>query len=140
VTGAGTVTTTATTQRPDLPASAAVLRLDGDLGLAAASALRLRLMSALRPGTTQLVLDLSLVQSCDPAGLGVLISTQRHAAERGIVVLLAAPSPPVVKLLHFTGLERYLTVCPDLPGALAIRLAPAGGGTRQATDQPDQSW
>ena len=131
MTGVGTVTTT---QRPDLPTSTTVVRLDGDLGLAAASALRLRLMSALRPGTTRLVLDLSRVQSCNPAGLAVLISTQRHAAERGIVVLLAAPSPPAAELLHSTGLERCLTVCPDLPGALATRLAPAGVGSRQGRD------
>jgi anti-anti-sigma factor len=131
MTPAGTVTTT---QRPDLPTSTTVVRLDGDLGLAAASALRLRLMSALRPGTTRLVLDLSRVQSCDPAGLAVLISTQRHAAERGIVVLLAAPSPPAAELLHSTGLERCLTVCPDLPGALATRPAPAGVGSRQGRD------
>ena len=132
MTRAGTVTTTP--QRPDLPTSTTVLRLDGDLGLAAASALRLRLMSALRSATKRLVLDLSRVQSCDPAGLAVLISTQRHAAERGIVVLLAAPSPRVVQLLHSTGLDRYLTVCPDLPGVLATRLAPAGVGSREGTD------
>lgn len=130
MTGAGMVMTD---QRPDQPASTTVVRLDGDLGLAAASALRLRLMNELRPGTRRLVLDLSRVQSCDPAGLGVLIAAQRHAAERGIVVLLAAPSPPVAELLHSTGLERCLTVCPDLPGALATRLAPAGVGSRQGT-------
>ncbi len=127
MTRVGTVTTT---QRPDLPTSTTVVRPGSDLGLAAASALRLRLMSALRPGTRRLVLDLSRVQSCDPAGLAVLISTQRHAAERGIVVLLAAPSPPVAELLHSTGLERYLSVCPDLPGTIATQLAPAGVGSR----------
>ena len=89
MTRVGAVTTA---QRPRLPTSTTIVRLDSDLGLAAASALRLRLMSALRPGTTRLILDLSRVQSCDPAGLGVLISTQRHAAEHGIVVLLAAPA------------------------------------------------
>jgi anti-sigma B factor antagonist len=122
-----------TAQRSD-PTSTTVVRLDGDLGLAAASALRLRLMNALRPGTRQLVLDLSRVQSCDPSGLAVLIAAQRHAAERGIVVLLAAPSRPAAKLLHSTGVERYITVCPDLPGALATRLAPAGTAPRQGTD------
>jgi len=44
--------------------------------------------------------------------------------------LLAAPSAPVAELLHSTGLERYLSVCPDPPGALATRLAPAGVGSR----------
>jgi anti-anti-sigma factor len=104
------------TQGADPPTSTTVVRLDSDLGLAAASALRLRLMSALRPGTKRLVIDLSRVQSCDQAGLAVLVSAQRHATERGIVVLLAAPSPPVADLLHSTGLERCLTVCQDLSG------------------------
>lgn len=131
MTGAGTVTTA---QRTDLPVDTTVVRLDSDLGLASASALRLRLMSALRPGIRRLVLDLSRVESCDPAGLAVLISTQRHAAERGIVVLLVAPSHPVAELLHCTGLERYLTVCPDLPGALATQMS-AGVGSRQGTDE-----
>lgn len=134
MTGAGTMTTA---QRPDLPTSTIVVRLDRDLGLAAAAALRLRLMSALRPGTKRLVLDLSRVESCDPAGLAVLISAQRHAAEQGIIVLLAAPSPPAAELLHATGLERYLTVCPDLPGALATQLVPAGVGPRKAQASHD---
>ena len=127
---AGTV---AAPQRPDLPASTTVMRLEGDLGLAAASALRQRLTGALRPGTERLVLDLSRVRSCDPAGLAVLIAAQRHAAERGVVVLLAAPSAPVAELLRSTGLERYLSVCPDLPGALATQLEPAGVGSRLGT-------
>jgi len=102
----------------NLPAGSTVVRLDGDLGIAAASALRERLISLLRPGTRLMVLDLSRVQSCDTAGLAVLIGMQRRAGERGIVMVLAAPSSPVAELLHSTGLERCLTVCTDLPGAL----------------------
>ncbi len=110
----------------DLPAGSTVVRLDGDLGIAAAPALRERLIEVLTPGTQLVIVDLSRVQSCDPAGLAVLIGTQRRARERGIVVRLVAPSPPVAEVLHSTGLERCLTVCPDLPGALAWgRTAPA---------------
>lgn len=83
----------------------------------------------LRPGTRLLVLDLSRVVSCDPAGLAVLVGTQRRARLRGIVVRLVAPSVPVARLLHSTGLDRCLTVAPDLPGALAMgRCEPAGAG------------
>ena len=57
---------------------------------------------------------------CDPAGLAVLIGTQRRARLLGIVVRLAAPSVPVAKLLRLTGLDRSLTICPDLRGALAV--------------------
>ena len=66
-----------------------------------------------------MIVDLSAVESCDPAGLAVLIGMQRRARERGIDVRLVAPSPAVAELLHSTGLERCLTVCPDLPSALA---------------------
>jgi anti-anti-sigma factor len=105
-------------QGADLPAGCTVVRLDGDLGIAAATALRERLISALHPGIWLMILDLSRVRSCDLAGLAVLIGTQRRARERRIVMRLFAPSPPVMDLLHSSGLERCLTVCPDLPGEL----------------------
>jgi anti-anti-sigma factor len=102
-----------------VPAGITVVKLDGDLGTGAARELRERLIGVLRPGVRLMVVDLSRVQSCDPAGLAVLIGAQRRAKERGIVVRLAAPSPPVAEMLRSTGLERCLTVCPDLPSALA---------------------
>jgi anti-sigma B factor antagonist len=67
-----------------------------------------------------LVLDLSQVPSCDTAGLAVLIGAQRRARLLGIVMRLAAPSPPVAKVLRLTGLDRSLTICPDLSSALAV--------------------
>src|ERR1700722_16282323 len=94
-----------------LPAARTIVRLGGALDVAAAPALRERLIGMLYPGMSLLVLDLSRVPSCDPAGLAVLIGT---------VVRLAAPSVPVAKLLRLTGLDRSLTICPDLRGALAV--------------------
>ena len=76
------------------------------------------LKGMLHPGIRLLVLDLSRVPSCDPAGLAVLIGAQRRARLLGIVMRLAAPSLPVARLLRFTGLDRSLTICPDLSSAL----------------------
>jgi anti-sigma B factor antagonist len=73
----------------------------------------------LQPGTRLLILDLSLVSSCDSAGLAVLIGAERRARVLGIDMRLAAPSVPVTKLLRLTGLDRNLTICPDLRDALA---------------------
>jgi anti-sigma B factor antagonist len=101
-----------------LPAARTIVRLRGALDVAAAPALRERLIGMLHPGMRLLVLDLSRVPSCDPAGLAVLIGTQRRARLLGIVVRLAAPSLPVAKLLRLTGLDRSFTICPDLRGAL----------------------
>ena len=79
---------------------------DIGLDIAAAPALRERLIGMLYPGTRLLILDLSRVPSCDPAGLAVLIGTQRRARLLGIVVRLVAPSLPVAKLLRLTGLPQ----------------------------------
>ena len=51
--------------------------------------------------------------------LAVLIGAQRRARPLGIVVRLVAPSLPVSKQLRLTGLDRKLTICPDLTAALA---------------------
>lgn len=114
-------TTISPTLPAKLPAGSTVVTLNGDLGVAAAPALRERLIGVLRPGIRLMIVDLSRVRSCDPAGLAVLIGAQRRAAERGTLVCLVAPSPPVVELLYSTGLERFLTICPDVPSALAQR-------------------
>ena len=103
------------------PTARTVVRLDGALDVAAAPALRERLIGLLHPGTSLLVLDLSRVSSCDSAGLALLIGAQRRAGVLGIVMRLAAPSVPVARLLRLTGLDRSLTICPDLRGALAVQ-------------------
>ena len=77
------------------------------------------------------ILDLSRVLSCDPAGLAVLIGTQRRASLLGVTVCLTAPSHPVAKLLRSTGLDRHFTMYPNYSSALAperfepARTAPA---------------
>jgi len=102
------------------PTAPVIVRLQGALDVAATPALRERLIGLLHPGIRLLVLDLSLVPSCDSAGLAVLIGAQRRARVLGIVMRLAAPSVPVAKLLRLTGLDRSLTICPDLRSALAV--------------------
>ena len=101
------------------PSTRTIVRLDGALDIAAAPALRERLIGLLHPGTRLLVLDLSRVPSCDSAGLAVLVGVGRRARVLGIVMCLAAPSAPVAKRLRLTGLDRALTIYPDLRGALA---------------------
>jgi anti-anti-sigma factor len=88
--------------------SSTIVRLDGALDVAAAPALRDRLIGLLLPGTRLLVLDLSRVPSCDSAGLAVLVGAGRRARALGVVMRLAAPSAPVAKLLRLTGLDRNL--------------------------------
>jgi anti-anti-sigma factor len=120
-------------QEVDVPVGWTVVRLDGDLDFAAAPALRERLISVLRRGTRLVILDLSQVRSCDMAGLAVLIGTRRRAREQRIDMCLVAPSPPVMELLRSSGLERCLTVYPDMPGALGWAWCePAGAAAPEA--------
>jgi anti-anti-sigma factor len=113
------------------PAGRTIVRLRGALDVAAAPALRERLIGVLHRGTGLLILDLSRVLSCDISGLAVLIGTERRARLLGSTVRLAAPSLPVADLLRSTGLDRSFTIYPDLFGALAserhqtARTAPA---------------
>jgi anti-sigma B factor antagonist len=111
-----------TGSRPEAgrPAARTIVRLRGALDVATAPALRERLIGMLHPGISLLVLDLSRVPSCDPAGLAMLIGAQRRARLLGIVVRLAAPSLPVAKSLRLTGLDRNFTICPDLRSALTV--------------------
>jgi anti-anti-sigma factor len=96
-----------------------IARLRGDLDAATAPALRERLAALLRLHMRPLVLELSELSFCDAAGLAVLIGTQRRASSLGITLLLAAPRPPVAKVLRATGLDRNLSIQPTLADALA---------------------
>jgi anti-sigma B factor antagonist len=101
------------------PGGRTIVSVRGDLGFAAASALRERLIDALHRGPDLLVLDLSDVSTCDATGLAVLIATQRRARLLGITMRLAAPSLPVSKVLGATGLMGNFTICSDMSDALA---------------------
>jgi anti-anti-sigma factor len=103
------------------PADRAIVLLRGALDTAAAPALRDRLIGIIHRGTRLLILDLSRVLWCDPAGLAVLIGAQRRARLLGVTVCLAAPSLPVANMLRSTGLDRRFTMYPDLSSALAPR-------------------
>jgi anti-anti-sigma factor len=109
-----------------------IARLEGDLDIATAPALRERLLGVLGPGVRLLIIDLSGVSFCDAAGLAVLIGAQRRTIARGIVVRLAAPRPQLAKLLRITGLDRSFTICASLADALPTEW----GEPRAATSPP----
>jgi anti-anti-sigma factor len=113
------------------PSDRTIISLRGDLDFAAAPALRECLTDTLHRGLDLLILDLSHVPSCDPAGLAVLIGTQHRARLLGVTMRLIAPSLPVRTVLDTTGLRRNFTICRDLAGALAPeRPEPAGLASR----------
>jgi len=116
-------------------ADRAIVLLRGALDGAAAPALRALLTGILHRGTSLLILDLSRVLSCDPAGLDVLIGTQRRARLLGVTVCLTAPSLPAANLLRWTGLDRRFAMYPDISGAIAGDIRAGQDGTACHTGQ-----
>jgi anti-anti-sigma factor len=108
-----------------------IAALSGELDLTRAPALREQLLTLLRPGTGQLVIDLSGVSFADASGLAVLVGTGRRAGLLGGFVRLAAPTAAVARVLHVTGLHWQLDVFPTVhaavtaPGRERVVAAPA---------------
>jgi len=123
----------ATTVDPDLDVSVrtagdvTIAELTGELDIASAPALREQLLDLLRPGSSQLVVDLSKVSFCDASGLAVLVGTGRRARLLGGFLRLSAVSPQVAEALRITGLQRNLEVFPTAQAAVAGPLAAQHG-------------
>jgi anti-sigma B factor antagonist len=98
-----------------------IAALSGELGLAAAPALREQLLNLVRPAASQLIIDLSGVRSADTSGLAVLVGSGRRARLFGGFLRLAAPSMAVAGVLAATGMDQHLDVFPTVKAAIAGR-------------------
>jgi anti-anti-sigma factor len=106
-----------------------IVTLRGELDIALAPVLREQLLSLLRRGTSQLIIDLSAIQYADASGLAVLVGSQRRAVLGGGTLRLAAPRPEVTSVLEATGISRHLDVYPTVQAAIIGR-GQAIGATR----------
>ncbi|GAA2086857.1 STAS domain-containing protein [Actinomadura alba] len=111
-----------------------VVKVSGVIDIATAPALREGLYRTCEHCTGRLVVDLSGVSFCDACGLAVLIGTQRRATLRDIPLRLAAPSPPVARLLQLTGLDRILPIQPSPDTATPDEKTP-DAAVRHARDE-----
>jgi len=94
-----------------------IAALRGDLGIAAAPALREQLRSLLR-AASQLIIDLSAVERADASGLAVLVGSGHRARLLGGSLRLAAPSPEVARVLSATGITQHLDIFPTVRAAI----------------------
>jgi anti-sigma B factor antagonist len=124
-------------RRPEagLAAARTIVRLGDSLDFAAAPALRDRLIGPLYPGTRLLVLDLSRVPSCDPAGLAVLIGIQRRARQIGIAMRLAAPAS---RSRRCCASPAWTAASPSVP--ICAARSPGNGTNPRRRTRPRQSW
>jgi len=85
------------------------IALSGDFSIVDAAALREQLREALNLGPGDLALDLSGVESCDSAGVQLLLSLRRSLAARGDALHIARPADSVRHALATLGLHDLLT-------------------------------
>lgn len=88
----------------------AVARLSGELDLTGSAPLLEGLRPAVDLAARALVVDLRALRFVDCAGLTALVAARSEVSRRGIELVLAAPSPPVARLLSLTGSGRRIPV------------------------------
>lgn len=96
---------------------ATVVELGGDVDVGSAQSLRETLGDALERGPV--VVDLSAVRFIDSAGIGLLVTGHRRAAEQGVGFAVAAPSDGAARVLSLTRTDRLLSVFESVDDALA---------------------
>lgn len=109
---------------------APVVRLRGELDWASSEGLESALLGQL-DAHGAVVLDREALSFLDCAGLGVVLAINRYARRTGRRVVLAGPSPAVVRLLALT--ECHLVL--DTRSSLAEALDAVGRGTIVALER-----
>jgi anti-anti-sigma factor len=104
--------------------SLTVLALDGELDLAAVTALRRDADRALAATSGPIVLDLAGVTGTDLPTLRVMLQAADRCAAHGRPLVLLQPAPAVRVLLQHGALGSTVPVVENLEDALTVALAP----------------
>ena len=107
-----------------------VVAVGGDLDLTSAPQLRTEVVALVARGATRVVLDLAGVEFCDSTGLGAVIGALKRVRSHDGELRLAAPSPPIHRLLELTRLDRALPTYSTVDAAVAAPVEDASATTR----------
>ena len=114
---------------------ACVVRLGGDVDIAAVPEIRVAIDSVVTSGCTSVVLDLADVEYADSSALGLLVWIDRRLHPWGGRVVLAAADRNVSRVLELSGL---VGVAPSL--STAADVAEALGGLSIPAAHSDARW
>jgi anti-sigma B factor antagonist len=64
------------------------------------------------------ILDATLVEFFDSAGMGVLLALHKKVEKNGGKFVLAAMSTPIMEVFQMIGFDTIFTVYPDVPAAI----------------------
>jgi len=96
----------------------AVLALSGEIDVSNTAQVRDAGVKLLADGATRLVVDLSLADYMDSAGLGTLVGMLKRVKEAGGAMAIAGPQPRVRRLFEITGLDQIFSIYEDLDMAM----------------------
>ena len=103
-----------------------VIAMRGELDLATAPRLAVRIDGARRNGARNLLLDLTSADFCDSTGLRALIGCRREVvAGGGRMVVAVQEDGAVGRLFALAGAHELIPVYPDAGSALAALAPPA---------------
>jgi len=83
-----------------------VVRVRGEIDMAAAPVFRERLTAVIESNGDDVVVDLADVSFMDSSGLVVLVEAHQKLESASRKLLIARPSPAVTRVLEVTGLDR----------------------------------
>ena len=83
-----------------------VVRVRGEIDMAAAPVFRERLTGVIESNGDDVVVDLADVSFMDSSGLVVLVEAHQKLETASRKLLIARPSPAVTRVLEVTGLDR----------------------------------
>ncbi|WP_042428964.1 STAS domain-containing protein [Streptacidiphilus anmyonensis] len=100
-------------------AGAGVVVVAGELDHDTAPSLARATGSLADAGVARIVVDCSELTFCDSTGLNVLLKARLRTTDDGGRFVLAAPSPPLRRLLELTGADGVFETHADVAAALA---------------------
>ena len=112
---------------------AALMRISGELDVAAAPELRRHLIDLVDEDVRQVTMDLAAVSFIDSSGLSVLVSCLKRLRERGGNLALRSPTANTMKVFEITGLTEIFAI---VDGDAVTAPADRGGRGPDATPDP----
>lgn len=91
-------------------ADTSVIRLHGELDMAAGGVLHTALRQALATGAPSIVLDLTELTFVDSAGLSLFLGARNQAVAQHKTLTLRNPTGTVLKVLRLIGADRLMSI------------------------------
>src|SRR5262249_13427475 len=91
-----------------VPTGEVIVDIGGDLDIATAETAVSYVRDVIDHHRGPVIVNLAELEFCDARGLSALLHMATHADQGGCSFMRPSPSPPLVKLMRITGLDRRL--------------------------------